>query len=197
MLMERQVFVFVVLIWMPLTLSSPASGPPPGLDCQQAADAFLSLPGKRTLATLARVDRAGCWSVIGSSNASLDRLDHWAEEGNRWAAQYLAKHLNQLDGGNLEDALVALGQFSDHDMESLLLFAKKGLLSKQELTDALTMLPLSLSDNPRAQLDLLSARKGKVIHVSRKNLWEQREQSLGAIDEFEAEIRSRDPGTGP
>ncbi len=138
--------------------------------CRGEVDAFLSLPSEHSLAALYRSDRAGCWSVIGLSNTALGQLNHWAEQGNRWAAEYMAKHVKQLDGGNLEDALIALGQFSDHDMKRLLLFANKGLLSKRELTDALTMLPLSLSDNPRAQLALLSARKRRVMHVTRKDL---------------------------
>lgn len=92
------------------------------------------------------------------------------EHGNRWAAQYLAKHLNQLDGGNLEDALRALGEFANLDMELFLRFANEGLLSRRELTDAVTVLPVSLSDSPQAQLKLLSARKSKVSRIARKNL---------------------------
>lgn len=134
--------------------------------------------------------------MIGTSNPVLGQLNHWAEQGNRWAAQYLAKHARQLDGGNLEDALVALGQFSDHDMERLLIFANKGLLSKRELTDALTMLPSSLSDNPHAQLQLLSTRKSKVTRVTRKDLSQQRAQALTAISDFAAEIRSKNPENG-
>jgi hypothetical protein len=109
------------------------------------------------------------------------------------SSQYLAKHLKQLDGGNLEDALVALGQFSDHDMERLLFFAKSGLLSKHELSDALTMLPLSLSDNPRAQLDSLGRRRSNIMRITQKDLSEQRAQALSAIDEFASEIRSKNP----
>jgi hypothetical protein len=102
---------------------------------------FLALPTDQTLTALSGFDQAACWSTIGSSNTGISQLNHWVEQGNRWAAQYLAKHMKQLDGGNLEDARIAVGQFSDRDMEHLLLFAKKGLLSKRELADALTMLP--------------------------------------------------------
>ena len=129
--------------------------------------------------------------MVEPSNPALDQLNHWAERGNRWAARYLAEHLKQLDGGNLEDALIALGQFSDHDMERLLLFASKEQLSNREITNALTMLPLSLSDDPRAQLELLSARKNKVLRVTRNDLSKQRSQALNAIDGFAAEIRSK------
>jgi hypothetical protein len=116
---------------------------------------------------------------------------HLVEQGNDWSAQYLVKHLRALDGGNLEDSLIALGLFSDHHMERLLIFAKKGQLSKQELSDTLTMLPLSLSDNPAGQLDYLKARRNRVMRVTRKNLSEQKAQALSTIDNFESEIRSK------
>jgi len=179
------------MLW---TFSVGASAASAELDCQKAVDAFLALPTDRTLAAMSRSDQAGCWSVVGSSNTNLDQLNHWVIRGNRWAAQYVAKHLKQLDGGNLEDTLIALGRFSDHDMDRLLFFANKGLLSKRELEDALTMLPLSLSDNPRAQLDLLSARKRKAMRVTRRDLSEQRTQALSAINNFASEIRSKNPG---
>jgi hypothetical protein len=117
-------------------------------------------------------------------------LNNLAATGNRWAAQYSAGHLKHLDGGNLEDALRALGQFSDHDMEDLLTFANKGLLSKHELADALTMLPLTLTDNRRAQLNSLEARRHRVLGVTQTDLQEQRAQALTAISESLSEIRS-------
>jgi len=173
-------------MWQVFSLRAPAA--PTG--CHEAVDAFLSLPTENTLTGLARLDEDGCWSVVGSSNSTQDQLNQWAERGNRWVAEYLAKHLKQLDGGNLEDALVALGQFSDHDMESLLSFSKEGLLSKRELADALTMLPLSVSDDPHAQLELLSARKNKVMCVTRQDLSDQKTQALSAINDFASEIQN-------
>ncbi|MEO6147963.1 MAG: hypothetical protein ABIT70_13175 [Sulfuriferula sp.] len=144
---------------------------------------------------MSEADKGGCWTVIGSSNANLDQLIHSVEQGNQWGAEYLVKHLRSLDGGNLEDSLIALGQFSDHSMERLLIFAKKGQLSKQNLSDALTMLPLSLSDNPGAQLDSLKARRNRVMRVMRKDLFVQRALALRAIDDFGSEIRSKNPAT--
>jgi hypothetical protein len=79
-------------------------------------------------------------------------------------------------------------------MESFLYFANRGLISKRELEDALTMLPLSLSDDPRAQSHLLSARKSKVMRVTRMDLSEQRTEALSAINNFASEIRSKNPG---
>ncbi len=194
MTLNRQVFGFIIVPAMLASLTLRAPAAPVEAGCGNAVDAFISLPTENSLAVLARLNQDDCWSVVGPSNPTLDRLNYWSERGNRWAAQYLAKHLKQLDGGNLEDALIALGQFSDHDMQRLLLFADKGLLSKRELTHALTMLPLSLSDNPRAQLDLLSARKSKIMGVTRKDLSEQRTLALNAINDFASEIRSKNPG---
>ncbi len=103
-----------------------------------AVKAFLASPDRSTVAGLSGSNEAGCWAVIDSSNSNLGRLTHWVKQGSQSAAAYLAKHLKQLDGGNLEDALVALGDFSDHNMEEFLILARKGLLSGSELSDALT-----------------------------------------------------------
>lgn len=79
-------------------------------------------------------------------------------------------------------------------MEGLLGLAHEGLLSAGELADSLTMLPLSLSDDPGAQLSVLRERKNKVKLVKNANLSIQKEQALRAIEEFEAEIRNKDRG---
>ena len=155
--------------------------------CQSTVRTFLSAPDGAKLLAL---DESGCSTVIRSSTDNLNRLNQSVEAGNQWAAQYSAEHIKDLDGGNLEDALIALGQFSNRDMTRFLLFAKDGVLSERELSDALTMLPLSLSDNPDAQLKVLNQRRSKVVSVTRKDLLQQRRQALAAIDGFISEIRS-------
>lgn len=152
---------------------------------------FLKTPNERTLAAMSELAESKCWAVINSSNTTRDRLNRFVGKGNRWAAQVSARHLNTLAGGNLEDALVALGQFGDHDMQRLFVFANRGLLSERQLTDTLTMLPLSLSDNAAAQLQVIRARRDKAIRVSRKDLLNQRRQAVKALDTFAAEIRSK------
>jgi hypothetical protein len=156
-------------------------------ECQLPVRRFLKVPDERGLAA---VDQSGCWHVISSSSGNLNRLNELVAAGSRWAAEYSAQHLKELDGGDLEDALRALGQFSDHDMEDLLTFANRGLLSKHELADVLTMLPLTLTDRPPAQLSYLQARRHRVLRVNRADLQEQRAHALVAIDQFLAEIRS-------
>lgn len=159
------------------------------------ADAFLAKPSKTTLAGLLEASDATCWDVIERSDAEgnqfkLDRLNHWVREGNPWTAQYSAVHLKKLDGAGLEDALEALGEFSDHDMEGLLILAHEGQLSKLELGDALTMLPYSLVDHMRAQLNYLKHRRARVNRVTRETLSAQKSVALKAIDQSIAEMKS-------
>lgn len=166
------------------------------LQCQETVSNFLSAPTEPNLIALSQLNENNCWTTIQSSNAHLNKLNHLVKTGNRWAAQYLASHLKKLDGGNLEDSLRALGQFSDHDIERLLHFANEGLLSKWELSHALTMLPLALTDHPSAQLALLKARRSRVLRVKDPTLAEQRSLALRAIDRFASEIKSKNSAAG-
>lgn len=193
--MKKQMVGLLIALSVLVSFDVQASESVNSPSCKEVASAFLATPTKRTFMALSGANEAGCWIVIGSSNASLNKLIHSVEQGNQWAAQYLMKHLRELDGGNLEDSLIALGQFADHDMERLLVLTNKGLISKHELTDVLTMLPLSMSDNPHAQLDFLKARRSRVMRVTRKVLLEQRTQALRVIDDFMLEIRLKNPAT--
>ena len=181
---------FVLVLSIILGGSSRASAPTTTSPCARQVEAFLTLPTKSTLDKLIESDQTTCWALFESSDASLDKLKHHVEHGNRWAAEYLSEHLKQLDGGNLEDALVALGQFSNHDMERFLWFAKTGLLSRWQFCQALTMLPLSLSDHPKAQLASLKRRRTNLARVTLPELSRQKTEGLSAIDSFEAEIKS-------
>jgi hypothetical protein len=75
-------------------------------------------------------------------------------------------------------------------MEELLVLSSKNILTDRELKDALTMLPLSLSDDAHAQLKILNSRRNKVLHVTRKDLSRERSRALAAIDSFASEIKS-------
>ncbi len=157
-------------------------------DCQKAVSEFLTLPRKHTFNVLAKEDENRCWDVIKSSNSNLKRLTHFVKIGNKWAAQYLAKNLSTLDGGNLEDSLVSLGQFSENNMELFLIFASQEKISKHQFVDALTMLPLSLSDDQSAQLKALKKRKKLVTRVQRKDLLESKTEALKAINALIIEV---------
>lgn len=159
--------------------------------CRERAAQFLSRPSKETLSILGdAANDSMCWSEVGSTNESLNRLLGFVENGNPWGAKYLAQHLNRLDGGNLEDSLVALGQFADRRVVELLKFAKSGYLSDRELADALTMLPLSMSDDLDMQLKAMQKRRAHVAKVRSSDLAGQRAIALKAIDSFIAEIVS-------
>jgi hypothetical protein len=155
--------------------------------CLDDVKSFLDSPTKQYFDAL---QQKNCASELVASNADLNRLNNLVRHGNRWSAEIAARNLRQLDGGNLEDTLIALGEFSEKDMERLLLFSKEGLLSRRDLSNALTMLPLSVSDQPDAQLTAVRARRKKVLAVSRKELSEQKVQAVKALDEFVAEIRA-------
>jgi hypothetical protein len=187
------VFGFLLALLIPLSLNALATDAVGARSCQRVAMTFLARPTKHTLTTLVGDDITQCWDVIGSSNSNLQRLTHSVEKGNQWAAQYLAGNLKSLDGGNLEDSLIALGQFSEHNMEFFLMFASNGKLSKHEFTDALTMLPLSFSDNANAQLHALKVRRDKIMHVNRSDLQVQKSLAFKAIDDFMAQIRATTP----
>jgi hypothetical protein len=160
-------------------------------NCQRDVDKFLNHPNKSKLEAFSKHDDSRCLEVIATSNDDLNRLNNETAKGNPWAAQYLAGTLKMLDGGNLEDALVALGQFSEHNMQRFLSFANEGILSDDALRDALTMLPLSLTDDPQAQLRALSLRRRHAMSVNRNDLQQQRAEALKAIDDFAAEVRSK------
>jgi hypothetical protein len=194
---RRLGLILLLSIIVGKTSTPQVSASPSIHSCQKQVETFLASPAEQTLAAVSGPDEAACWLLIELSNDNFDRLVRSASHGNRWSAQYLAKHLRQLDGGNLEDALVALGQFSDHDMERLLMFAKSGLLSAHSLSNAMKMLPLSLSDDLPAQLKSMNARRKKVLTITREELSEQRTQALKAVDEAISEIKSNTPGLAP
>jgi hypothetical protein len=174
----------VLALTAPLELRAVAN------PCQTPATAFVRNPNQATFVALSRFSDSACWTVIDGSNLSRNSLNRRVRSGNRWAAQYSAQHLKMLDGGNLEDALVALGQFGDRNMEGLLLLGQQGSLNERELTDALTMLPVSLSDNPNSQLTVVRARKAKAVNVSRTDLAKQQTAAIQALDDFAAEIKA-------
>jgi len=178
-------------MWPYAVESGPAAVQVVDSSCAAAVETFLGSPSEQTLIPL---KNETCWEKIGGFDPNLDRVEHSAGQGNRWSALYLARHLRQLDGGNLEDALAALGEFSDHDMERLLVFAKDGVLSKYELEETLIMLPTSLSDDSHAQLRFLRQRRSRLLRVHRKELSKQRAEGIASIDVLISKIqwRSRD-----
>lgn len=158
-------------------------------DCDHRIADFLNQPDDSTRAMLDH-GAGDCWAKIQDSNEKMDALDALVSNGKRSAAAYLAPHLRQLDGGNLEDALIALGVFAESNMEGFLDLENRGQLTSSEASDSLTMLPLSLSDEPRAQLVTMRRRRAAVMGVSRTDLAKVKAQAMSAIDKFIAQIKS-------
>ena len=155
--------------------------------CQRTLAAFLSSPNEHRLR---EIQQSHCAALLTASNADLGLLNRLVERGSRSAAELSARNLKSLDGGNLEDALIALGEFSEHDMKYLLVLAHEGLLSGKELTDALTMLPLAMSDHPAGQLKRIVRRKRMAEAVSDKYLETQKTYALNSLNDFASEIKS-------
>ena len=128
-----------------------------------------------------------------SSSARNQALHAQARKGERRAAYCLALHLRSLDGGELEDTLVALGQYGDRRPIGLLLLAYHGTLSRRSLADAVSMLPLSLSDDMKAQLTALEARRNRFRRVDEPKVVLERHLALRGINAAVAEIRGHLP----
>ena len=156
--------------------------------CLRLRDSFLTRASENTYRSLELHHE--CEAPSSYSPNDIQQLIQLAGNGNRWAAQYLAKNLNQFDGGDLEDALVGLGRFSVHDMTSFMMLSKNGTISERNFSDALTMLPLSMSDDQHAQLVELAARRRAVLGVKGRDLSIQRKLAIDSIDKFVKEVRS-------
>jgi hypothetical protein len=115
------------------------------------------------------------------NSAASQALDRMTEEGDDHAASCLAGSLHSLDGGELEDALVALGRYGDSRPKELLLLTHGGILEKSSLASAVTMLPSSLSDNLQAQAAALEARRSRFRKVAHPKLLAERELVLQSL----------------
>lgn len=102
----------------------------------------------------------------------------------------MAPHLKQLDGGNLEDSLIALGMFAKRHPEEFLFLSQNGTISDREFVDSLTMLPSEMTDNLKAQAQEMRARRERIAKVERSDLQEKKDVALKGIDHHLAELAS-------
>lgn len=156
--------------------------------CAKAASTFLGTPDSATLAGVSAADRTECWKAIAGTNENLGRLLDSVAQGNRWSAEYLSRNLGTLDGGNLEDAYISLGLFSERRMEVILSYNKIGLMTRGELASALTMLPNELADDQQGQLRRMESRRTEVATCKAQGLDEQKRFALRTVDQFMSEI---------
>jgi hypothetical protein len=122
------------------------------------------------------------------NSASAQVLDRRVEAADGRAALCLAAGLHSLDGGELEDALIALGQFGDQRPAELLRLAHRGLLSKASLADAVQMLPLSMADDLHAQTTALRIRREQFAAVALPTLVAERDLAVRSIESTLADI---------
>jgi hypothetical protein len=125
---------------------------------------------------------------------SIPALIRLVENGNVNVANLLAPHVRRLDGGELEDALRAYGILAGENPEALFAIQQSGGLTDQQVKDAVTMLPLQMSDDYPAQLQELEKRKDALQRVSDPG----KDAFMAEIEEFtkvvEAAARSEREG---
>ena len=154
--------------------------------CQTAVKRFIQEPNARNYAAIPKPGDDRCWSAL--SVEQWQGLDHLTIDGNLSAARLLAPQVHRLDGGELEDALRALGQFATHHMNDFLTFSASGALTDHESTDALTMLPLDLEDDFDAQLKEMRARRKAVEQSNVPQSQKRKRAAIASIDRFIADI---------
>lgn len=160
------------------------------VECRRATKEFLLHPDRDYFSTLTSSKGEECWRIFGGSNADLNKLLLRVREGNYWAARYVAINLKLLGGGNLEDALVALGDFSESDMSDFLRFLNDRILSEQQVSDALTMLSPSLDEAQSVQLSIMRSRERMVMAVKCPELSKEKAFALREIRAFMDEVKS-------
>jgi hypothetical protein len=117
-------------------------------------------------------------------------MDRLVETGDDQAASCLARSLNSLHGGELEDALMALGWYGESKPMEMLLLAHRGVLPQTSLASAVTMLPTSLSDDFGAQAAALEARRSLFAKVAQPKLFAKRQLALRSLASAISDIRS-------
>jgi hypothetical protein len=139
---------------------------------------------------------AGAVTATCPPRPSYEQVEALAQEiegGDSQAAHCLASRLQQLDGGLAEDATRALGQYGDRKPANLLRLSDEGMLSDQQLTNAVSMLPLSLVDDFQAQFKALAARRDRFQKVTVPELKNERRLVLKSIEATLDETRRNLP----
>jgi hypothetical protein len=154
-----------------------------GSTSENTAQRFLDAPSQTTFLAASGPCGEADWQAMILADPDLDQLSARVAQGNPWAARYLLRHLHQCDGGALESAFIALGQFGDQDMEMLLSFAHLNLLTKPDLSNAVGSTPIDYVDRYRAQLRFLDSRRREILRVKKEDLLAQKACALQAVDD--------------
>jgi hypothetical protein len=155
-------------------------------DCKNKVALFLNQPNYENYLALNRNDTSEnsdvCWLDLKIDVDNLASLYGHARQGNTWAIKILIKHTSDLDGGELEDAYIALGESIDREPRILLREFKEKRMTENQFKQALVMLPLSLTDNEKGEVAALKARKSKIHSIKDSSLKQQKELAEKVIN---------------
>jgi len=173
--------ITIIICSLILTIAQVYAG-----DCEHKVALFLSEPSNENYLALTLNDSVEdsdiCWLDLKKDVHNLAKLYEHAKHGNEWAIKILIKHTSGLDGGELEDAYIALGESIDNKPSILLLEFKEQRMTKNQFTQALVMLPLSFTDNEKGELAALKARKRKIMSIKDAKLKQQKELAIKVIN---------------
>lgn len=100
--------------------------------------------------------------------------------------------LDREDGCNLEDALVALGKFSDIHPSQILSMRKRNLFSDKELELIITMIAPRMADRHKEQSSILSTRIEKFSGIRDPRLLTERSLALKYLRAAKLEVEKAD-----
>jgi len=153
-------------------------------DCVNSVNAFLNQPNYKTFLELnSQKYKDMCWRQLITSGHNLEKLYKHTSKGNKWGIMFLIKHLNNLDGGELEDAYIALGESIDAMPDALLRANKDNLLTDNQLKQALVMLPDTQHDDKVGSVRTLKNRINKINLINDKSIMYQKKLAVKVIND--------------
>ena len=168
-------------------------------ECLSDASRFANKPNQERYNALKKPNtqavREECWDEIIRektwtennvpcvSQPLFDKVIGKVSNGNRWAALFIAANLNRLDGGDLEDGLVALGLTMNKDPSLVLRLYRDGIIPEAAFKWCVASRPLKLVDNDTATLAFLKQRRKKILSVKMRELVDAKKTALASLDE--------------
>ncbi len=178
-------------------------------DCSRQVQHFAARPNELNYVVLVnpatRVIHEECWKEINHeqtwtksgrkyvSKEVLEKVLEKVSSANKWAALIIASNLGKLDGGDLEDSLVALGVSINKSPSLLLSFYRDGVINKIEFESCCKSTPLDLPESARAHLSYLEKRKRSISSVKTASLQSAKSMALIYIEEAIQVVRNTWP----
>lgn len=162
-------------------------------DCEKEMATFLSVPNKvnysNVVTNLGNTERNICWKLLHDiqskeeKSQDLELLWTHVRKGNEWAIRMVAKSLDKLDGGALEDAYRILGESVNIRPKILLQLYKEKAINQRSFEDCLTMLPLSILDFRNQRIAELKLRERNIGDVKSTQLLKQKKLAISILRE--------------